>query len=63
MKKEDWILLLVIASLLGSAFVMKKFSPLLKQEENTKTEETQQDNPEWLNDVAETQRKATEHRY
>ena len=40
MKKEDWILLLVIASLLGSAFVMKKFSPLLEQDNNTKSEET-----------------------
>ena len=60
MKKEDWILLLVIASLLGSAFVMKKFSPLLKQEDNTKLEDTAQDNPEWLKDGAETQRKGTE---
>lgn len=63
MKREDWILLLVIASLLGSAFVMKKFSPLLKQAENTKSEEQPQDNPEWLKDVAETQRKATEPKF
>lgn len=42
MKKEDWILLLVIASLLGSAFVMKKFSPLLKQAEEKK--ETTEEN-------------------
>lgn len=42
MKREDWILLLVIASLLGSAFVMKKFSPLLKQTEEKK--ETTEEN-------------------
>lgn len=32
MKREDWILLLVTASLLGSAYVMKKFAPLIKTE-------------------------------
>lgn len=32
MKKEDILIIIGIASLLGSAYVMKKFAPLLKAE-------------------------------
>lgn len=32
MKREDIVILIGIASLIGSAYVMKKFAPLLKTE-------------------------------
>ena len=32
MKREDIVILIGIASLIGSAFVMKKLSPLIKTE-------------------------------
>ena len=32
MKREDIVILIGIASLIGSAYVMKKFAPLIKTE-------------------------------
>ncbi len=43
MTKEEVLLLISIMSLLGSAYVMKKFSPLLK-ENKQKAETTSQGN-------------------
>lgn len=55
MKREDWIILLVTASLLGSAFVMKKVSPLLKGQPTStakKTESSVKDEAKWIQDAA-----------
>ena len=37
MTKDEVLLLISIMSLLGSAYVMKKFAPLLKTEKNADT--------------------------
>lgn len=55
MKREDWIVLLVTASLLGSAFVMKKVAPLLKGQTTSTAKDTEssvKDEAKWLQDAA-----------
>ena len=55
MSKDEVLLLISIMSLLGSAYVMKKFSPLLKEKKTTTTKQTTssvKDEIKWIEEVS-----------
>lgn len=55
MSKDEVLLLISIMSLLGSAYVMKKFAPLLKGQTTSTakgTESSVKDEAKWIQDAA-----------
>ena len=62
MTKDEVLLLISIMSLLGSAYVMKKFSPLLKEMQANNIEHTgaksadMRDGGNWMDDIVARER-------